>query len=565
MINRKTRITGSLLLVLLSLVAASLACYSGQIPGVFELTPYSTLTPLPVAENARFDIMEVVLAPNESGRAFFNMTEKPEPLDVSLLNSKAMCEGDSPAQVLYAGHDPSGNVYYLVDCVGSVGWASETRLAGPLNFSQDDLAITRTSAGLLAVNILDDSLNPMPFNPLQTCNPETIVTVRVVQAFDPDGDGFKDVYYQIACPTTGGDLIGWVTNDELVGPVEINIGERALALASEDGGDIYALASEPAPVTETNKIEDESCKPDSILQAESVKLVDQQVYYQVSCGEVQGWTAQERFVGPLLYDVDDPVLIFVSPRPVFADELPADVVASLAPADTAEGTDEDSETEAEGEAASDSELRAVVEYTPPLYLTDSPGLAVPEGDGANVVGQCVSGSVARIGAYEGLDTVYYKIECEECVATETDADGVTSCTAYEARQGWVEQQYLLGPLAFIPGEQAAFTSRSRAIDAEAPEWARIPATQTGAAILGRFTEYSGRCLVADGVQVLGVVLEKARTSNAIDFFYKIQCTGQKATYGEAVDSNSGRPVEYSEELETITGYVSASDLEEMAE
>jgi hypothetical protein len=48
--KRHTRITGALLLVFTSLMLASLACYSGQIPGVFELTPYHTPTPLPLAE-----------------------------------------------------------------------------------------------------------------------------------------------------------------------------------------------------------------------------------------------------------------------------------------------------------------------------------------------------------------------------------------------------------------------------------------------------------------------------------------------------------------------------------
>jgi len=44
--TRNKRMTTALLLVFGSLLMATMACYSGQVPGVFELTPFYTPTPL---------------------------------------------------------------------------------------------------------------------------------------------------------------------------------------------------------------------------------------------------------------------------------------------------------------------------------------------------------------------------------------------------------------------------------------------------------------------------------------------------------------------------------------
>ncbi len=558
MSTKNSRMKRSLLLVAFSLLAVSLACYSNQVPGLFELTPVHTPTAPPVAQNAHFGILEVVLAPIEAGRAFFNLTLDPEPLDDSLLNSKAMCQGNSPAQVLYATTDEeSGIVYYLVDCTGSVGWASEQRLAGPLLFASEDLAITQAAPGATSVEMLDDFFKPMPFNPLQTCKPETVVTIREVEAVDVEGDGLKEVLYNIACPTSAGDLTGWVTNNDLVGPVEIDLGQQALALPTDDGGgtDAFLLASEPAPITEENAVEGE-CVPGDTLTADAVKLVDGAVFYQVTCEDIQGWTAQERFVGPLMYDIDDNLVIFMPPEFRFAEELAAEL------GDEVDEVEADEPAEEVEEQASDQ--REVVEYTPPLYLTENPAVPVSEGEDANVAGQCASSTVARILEYEGLeDTVYYRVACEACVETETDADGLVSCTAYEMQEGWAPQQYLLGPLDFVPGQRVTFKSSSNAIDpdTENPTYVRLAASTTGASILGRFTEFAGRCPLEDGVEIVDIVLERAHTSSDVIFFYQVQCVGQVATYGQADDSGGARPVEYGEDGETIIGYAVARDLE----
>jgi hypothetical protein len=560
------RVYGSLLLVVVSLGLASLACYSDQVPGLFELTPYSTPTVMPAAADPQFDILSVVLAPQETGRTFFNLTVLPEKIAPSLLNSKSMCDGNSPAQVLFAAEDEAGDVYYLVECAGSVGWAEESRLAGPLILAKDDLAITLLKQGASSVELLDDNFQPMFV--FQICEPETIVPVQEIEAADVEGDGIKEIYYRVECPTTGGPLKGWATNDQLAGPVEIDVGDRALALSSPDAeiGAPYLLASEPAPLTEENAVSGE-CTEGAILEATEAMLVDEDVYYRVTCDEVTGWTDQNRFVGPLKYERDAYTIIYVPARPIFADLLPADLTGEVEDLPGDEVVEPDTDTTDTTDVAQETPLnqRQVVQYTPPLYLTDKPGTAILAGDEANVVGQCVSNSLAHIEDYAGLDQVYYQISCEECTETETDADGLTTCTTYEMRTGWVDQEGLQGPLAFIPGDEVSLQSSSAAneTDEEGQQWIRIPATLTGASSIGRFTVFDGRCPAGSVLTVQDVVLERARTSNKFNFFYKVECLGEKATYSEVQEGGVTRPVvNYNiGASESVVGFVLGRDLE----
>ncbi len=555
--TRKTQGAAALLLVGVSLLLATMACYSGQIPGVFELTPFYTPTPLADPEDARFEELQLVLAPREAGRTFFNLTVDPEPLRDSLVNSKTMCQGDSAARVLYAGVDHHGDTYYLINCVGSVGWVVEDRLAGPLLFAQDDLAITVVPEGGVgqAVELLDDAFRPLPFNPLQSCKPETVVRVSDLIAADPDNDGEKTIYYQIDCPTSGGPLKGWVTNKDLFGPVPINVDERAVARNTPDQA--FQLSSEPAPPTAENAV-DGACSAGDILTALEVHLVDDQVYYRVSCGEVDGWVTPEMFVGPLQYDIGVNVVVYVPPVPIFADEQvaggvadvegePGDVVDDAA--DPAIAGDVVERTSAQG--------REVIQITPPLYLTENPGPADVTGEDANVVAECSSGSVASIEEYAAVDEIYYQIVCNECTVGEND---VITCEEYT---GWADQQYLEGPVDFVIGQRVAFADRSAAVetDEDGVTWARIPPNIASAGTIGSYTEFTGRCVRDEGMEVTGIVLEKDRTRNRFSFFYEVQCTGQPSTITQEQEGNIVRPkVIYNDEEALITGYASGRDL-----
>jgi hypothetical protein len=567
--KRHTRITGALLLVFTSLMLASLACYSGQIPGVFELTPYHTPTPLPLAENSRFKVLETVLAPQEPGKTFFHLTVNPEPLQSSLMNSKSACQGDTSARILYVGQNEKAEVYYLIDCSGSVGWVAESRLAGPLQFTTGDRALVLVAEGEKAVQMLDDQLKPMPPNPLQTCKPETVITVAQIQAADPDQTGTKNVYYQINCPTTAGPVKGWVVAAELFGPIEINVKDRALAITAPGAGATtpYQLASEPAPLTEANTVTGE-CFEGSILEATEVVLANQTVYYKMTCGDIEGWTDQSRFVGPLLYDAGTAAVIYIPPILVFEDELPADQGGAVVETTEAVPTPE-ADTTTDGTTEATDQQRKVVEYVPPLYLSNQPGPAVPTGDNANVVGQCTTNTTARIEEYAAAEVIYDRIQCDECVQTEVDADGQTICTATETRDGWIEQSYLQGPLDYMTGEQVAIKSGSKTIETaeDGTKYFRLPVNLTGAQSIGQFTEFSGRCPLDQGVQIAGVTLEKARTSSKFSFYYQVTCMGQPAIVKQVMVNDRPRPeITYdTEKTEPITGILLGSDLQAISQ
>lgn len=560
--KRNTILSGSLLLVLTSLVFAGLACYSGQ-AGIFELTPFHTITPLPVAHNSRFQVLEVVLAPQEPGKSFFHLTVNPEPLQTNLMNSKTACQGDSSARILYVGENDKGEIYDLVDCVGSVGWTAENRLAGPLKFSAGDRAMVLVPQGEAAVNMLDDQLNPQPPNPLQTCDPETMVSVNAIQAADPTQKGTKDLFYQITCPTSSGPLKGWVVDSELFGPLEVTIGDRALAVASSaaDTTSSFQLANEPAPLTPANTVQG-TCAQGSVLEAKDAKLVDGTVFYQVACGTLEGWVEQSRLVGPLLFDPGMAVMIYVPSIPVFADELPA----SQAGGNVSAGQATVEPTANATESAANPEQRKVVQYTPPLYLTNKPGAAVPTGSSANVVGECLTNTTARVeeyGASSGL--LYDRIQCSQCTQTETDENGQTTCTASESHDGWVPQSSLQGPLDFVVGDQVTVKSSSKSIETgdDKNQYIRLPANISGAQLIGQFTQFNGRCSLDQGLQISGVLMEKARTSNNFSFYYQVTCTGQPAVTKTVTVNNQPKPqVTYETgQMVQITGILSADDLQ----
>ncbi len=547
--TQQKQISATLFLVFMILALVTMSCYSGQL-GLFELTPYYTSTPLPTAAESRFHVLDTVLAPQEGGRTFFNMTLNPEPLLDNLTNAKAVCQGGSPATILYAGMGGDGKVYYLVNCVGAVGWTVEDRLAGPLLFAKGDLALTlapKDNPTAQALELTDDYFRPLPFNPLQMCKPETVVRISNLKPADPDEDGFKEIFYQITCPTSGGPLKGWAPGDELFGPLELDIGGRAIATGEEgqEEGQPYRMASEPAPITDENTVEGE-CEVGDVLMAQEVRYVDGNVYYKMQCGDMTGWVDQDRFVGPLLYDEGDNAVIYMPPVPTFVEaETP------------------------EGESAAEGVPRQVVQIVPPLYLTDAPGESVQEGDDKNVVGECLSEQTAHIEEYAALDTIYYRVTCEACLQEETDEDGNLICSETELRTGWADQRYLQGPVAFVIGERVAFSMDSNAImeDEDGTVWVRIPANIEGANAVGQYTTFAGRCLRDEGVEVTGITLEKDRTRDQFNFYYAIQCEGEPATIEQQTEGTVTRPVTvYADGAhELITGFASARDLEALEE
>lgn len=557
MININTRISGALLLVVVSMMLVSMACYSGQIPGVFELTPYYTETPLPVPEESRFQVGDLAFAPQESNRAFFNLTVYPEPLQDNLVNSKEMCQAESTARILFVGQADDGQEYYLVDCEGSVGWSSSGRLAGPLTLDRYDLGITVAEPGQTQIEVLDPTTFQAPIF-AQPCQPGTITEVKEITANDTNDDGVKDIYYRIECPR-GSDIL--VAKDSLFGPLELNVGEKALAVSADaqQTGE-YRLASEPAPLTEDNAVEG-SCEPGGVMEALEVRYLGGEAYYRVTCGDIEGWTTQERFVGPLLYSEGDNVLIYVEPVFIFADQVPQESGGQVV-------AEEEAVEEPVAEPAVEEvspEQRPVVAYQAPLNLLAELGAEEPV-----VVGQCVSGSIANIlevnrTYYAEIEEAHYRVTCESCVATEENADGELVCTSTETYEGWVPQENLEGPIPYVPGEQAAFAEDSALVEEfEEGVYARIPIDREAAFSIGRFTSFAGRCPVDEGVTVLDVKLEQSRTGTSFNFYYQVECMGEPATYTTETDaSGTTRPVVNYEvgASELIQGWVMLDELQ----
>ena len=558
MSNRNTRTIRALLLVFASMMLATMACYSGQIPGVLELTPYYTETPLPVPEESRFELGALAFAPQEQNRAFFNLTVYPEPLLDNLVNSKEMCQPDSTAKVLYVGLGDDGVEYYLVDCEGSVGWASQDRLAGPLTLEQYSLGITVAEPGETQIEVFDPITFMAPVF-AQPCQPGTITRVKEVTASDTNGDGTKDIYYRIECPS-GSDIL--VAQNSLFGPLELNVGEKALAVSADTSGTgEYRLASEPSPLTDDNAVEG-SCPAGSEMEAQEVRYIGGDAYYRVTCGDIEGWTTQARFVGPMRFAEGESAMTYVEPIFVFADLLPQETDAATTDEETAEEVPAD-EVAADEQTA---EQRPVVAYQAPINVMSAIGV-----EDAEVVGQCVSGQVASIlevnrEYYEDVNEVYYRVSCSECTETTVNEDGETVCANSVQNEGWVPQSNLEGPIPYVPGDRTIYNEKSGAI-AEAEDgtlYAQLPIDRDAAYSIGRYTTYAGRCPFEDGVEVTDVALEKSRTGTSFNFYFQVECMGQPATYTTETDSGgTTRPVVTfdTEASELIRGWVSASELQ----
>jgi hypothetical protein len=327
-------------------------------------------------------------------------------------------------------------------------------------------------------------------------------------------------------------------------------------------------------VTDDNLVGE--CPDGFVLSILEAKRIEDKAYYNVQCGEIEGWIEQANLIGPLIYRPDDFVIIYVPSQFVYVDELSPDAVGATAAIDDTETADSaiddntdnitDGETDngADGESGGEDNMRPVVEYTPPAYLTDAPGPVILQGENSNVVGQCGSQATANILDYQGVDDiVYYQITCDRC--TESDETG--ACLATESQQGWIKQASLKGPLDFAPGDSVQFRASSKAImtDAETgTQYARIPSNITGASAIGDYTTYDGRCLYEDGMTVTGVVLDKARTSNRFIFYYAVECEGQPAIITLETDhAGKTRPViTYdTEKTDLVSGYALGRELE----
>lgn len=419
------------LLVIILLILASLACYSDSPLWVSELTPAPpTVTPLPLpaAEEAKLAIGDSAIAPAALNEGVFrlDMTRFPEPLKPDLSNrSPQACTQNTVVEVLYSGVDPSGTIYHLIDCAGVAGWAPEARLLGPINILPDDRALT-TEAGvnpdtsLYQVELSDPPYREDdPFRQRGTCGVNQTVDVVDISAFSTG-----EVYYKIRCTDPQNPVLqqlGWVQQDGLLGPVRFR--NREVGIVPQETDEISLLAEplsdEVLGTCETGQRVEIGSTPVQIIQGD--------LFYEVSCGDVSGWVNQNLVAGPVVLSVGDLTL------------LTAPDVINSATVNQAETEPEAADASAEpATPLPDATLEPAVEIMTTVPMTTDPEPFT----GDNAVASCEDATIVEVMGIAGLGgDLLIQIEC----------DGET---------GWVPEDVLFGVVAYEIGETVPLDERA---------------------------------------------------------------------------------------------------------
>lgn len=413
------------LFVLIVLLLASLACYSDHPLWPNELTaapPSPTPLPTPASDQpTRFQMSDIVVAPRpqQAASAFLIMPDDPRD---RALTDKKQCDWNAPLEILYIGRqEDTGRIWYLVNCEGTVGWADEAILGGPISFLRGQYALT-TDVG--AENQGGTATFPIePNNPPAQSPPPlkircgvnevvSIVNFLVIKSQTPptsEGETTEitdAVYYQIRCQAG----VGWAEQERLFGPL----------LFPSSGGIGVTV---PADVTLTSaagvSADDAAnvagtCPASSFVETLAVERIASDIFYNIQCGETSGWTLQTN-----LYDIPIRVgaltMLFVEPPLIVEEEgTTEETSAEEPPAETTEGEP----VEGEGDTTAQQDV------VPSADLTQNPGFALSEED---VVGTCPSKSVVELLDVESVDgIIFYQVLC--------DTNGLT---------GWLPDSYLL--------------------------------------------------------------------------------------------------------------------------
>jgi hypothetical protein len=406
------------MLVISILVLAATACYSDSAMWPKELTqppPSATFLPTPSSDNpSKFTPGSIVIARKLGGADsdfFLHLTDHPEPPLQNGQNAAGICDFNKEMEILYTGRKTDTEVYYLVNCSSSVGWTSEVTLVGPLKFLKNQSALTTTldpkmleiTNGVFGIHNTEPTSPPSPLPPTVNCKVGEVVDILKVMA--PDAD---NVWFNIRCSAG----IGWVHQDRLFGPLVLPA-TGGQGLVKPESGNIPLL-------TEYNSTETVGeCPANSLVTTQSVQQVGDQVYYQLTCGDLVGWTLQ------------DP-LVEVQFLP---DTL---VVVSVPVVETAETETTTGEGEGTGETLPDVDPEATPEAAviPTAPLTENAG---PVGDDTALVGECPTNTIVHINEVTYLEnTFFYNVTCNDIT-------------------GWLEGVNLLVEANFVVGDQVAIT------------------------------------------------------------------------------------------------------------
>lgn len=374
------------MLVLAVLVLATLACYSDSPLWPNELTPAPpspTFIPTPGPDStARFDVGDLVIAPRRvtNPQPFLYLADYPEPVDNALKNRSGTCLFDDELEILYAGHTSETAVYYLIACKGSVGWASEENLEGPIEIRKGQTALTLPidangnpiTTGMFGIH----NTQPPVFGPATVqCQVGEDVSVSAISVPEPE-----QIWYQVRC--SGG--IGWVESTRLFGPLVLPA-HGGVGLVSPEVESI-TLTSAPGGGDVVSE-----CPGDSIVVTGGLELVDEIPYYLLSCNGEQGWTTQESLNAlPLLPNT---LLLIEVPQ---LDEEPV------------EGEEAVEDTEAPADEGGEDNSEEAVLTAP---ITENPGNT---SDDNPAVGQCANLSIVPIlDVTVRNEQFFYQVNCNE--------------------------------------------------------------------------------------------------------------------------------------------------------
>lgn len=401
------------------LMLTTLACYSDNSLGLFELTPAPpTVTPLPtpLPNQAQFKIGDLAWAPASVTEAAFrlDLTTVPEPLAADLSNkSPQSCSQNSLLRILYSGIHENGQIYYLVDCRGVAGWTPGDNLLGPITIVANDRALTTEAgvdpSGAFKIELSDPPYRENdPFRQKADCKVNDTVDVLAMSGYSTG-----ELYYKIRCAHPFNPVaqnVGWTTAEALFGPVRFRNGETGLVARESES---INLVSEP---NGDNIVA--TCQQDELVKITTTPVVrlDNDLFYEVECVGGKGWTNQDVLVGPIPFEVGTQVLV-TAPGVNNSAEARQPIQAE---------TEEPAADGGVTAEASPSDLPTI----PSVALTSQPEPLLLD----NQVGECPDAAVTTVQAFAGVGgRLYAQVECGGTV-------------------GWLDETVLYGPVLYDVGE-----------------------------------------------------------------------------------------------------------------
>ncbi|PJF43521.1 MAG: hypothetical protein CUN55_08680 [Phototrophicales bacterium] len=386
------------------------------------------------------------------------------------------------------GANPT-NTYYLVACSGTVGWANETRIAGPVLFLKGQSAQTRPISErgapipegqpFMIHGGAEPPIGPLPAS--NQCQVGEVVDIIGVSSTN------QQIWYNIRCDGTE----GWVTEDRLFGPLFLPAVNGIGVVVAEEGITEIPLTANAGEVSDDNPPIG-TCPINTAittLDFETILVGEEQVpYYLISCGDLVGWTTQD----PLL-EIPYPLSTYVI---VIGPEGSDEILVEAESEGNAETTDEISDTPVEDVALQDEQSFIDPRYRP-ATLTSEPAPATED----NIIGECPSSTVVQLeDVASNFGLIYYQVTCGEVT-------------------GWIDARNLPNSVLYPPGQTIWFTQ---------PTFDAQRRRQRGFAIDATPSQTSpeiGQCALFQPVEVLRVIFEQ-RALKRLGFrlYYEVSCT-----------------------------------------